>query len=157
VSDSSAPRPADAALYEDTIDLFGNPITPRRSSAAEDGLDAWRCSFCKGEYPSALGVDIIVLGPDYMLCFCSGECAETMNYAETARLHERLYELTGNNWIVVTEDQRIPDPDRASDREQYGDALEALAELFRTRPSLDQLQARERRSLAEELESWGEA
>ena len=149
-----APPWSDPALEETSIDLYGRKVTERLNTAVMDELDEWKCSFCTGRYPSAFGVDIIVLGLTYMLCFCSPDCAREMNFPEAARKYDEFYRLTGNPWLIVTEDERVPDPNIASDREHYADAILALNDLLTDRPSFEMIAEREARADAALTATW---
>lgn len=159
---ASAPAPdpkpwSDPALEETTIDLFGRTVNERVRGPVMDELDEWKCSFCMGRYPSAFGVDIIVLAPTYMLCFCSPDCAREMNFAEAARKYDEFYRLTGNPWLIVTEDERVPDPSVPSDVELYSDAIAALGTLLIDRPSFEMIAEREAREESAIASTWTDA
>ena len=145
---------SDPALETTSIDLFGRTVIERLRTPVMEDLDEWKCSYCTGRYPSAFGVDIIVLGPTYMLCFCSSDCARELGYPEAARKYDEFYRLTGNPWLIVTEDERLPNPQLASDREHYADAILALTELLTDRPSFEMIAEREARDEAAVTATW---
>lgn len=100
-----------------------------------DELERWGCSACGGRFPAACAAHVTVVGDRFMLCFCSLECTEDAGYHTAARHFRERYALIGDPWIIVTDDQRIPDPALPRDRERYPDVLLVSAEARARRPS----------------------
>jgi hypothetical protein len=138
------------------IDIFGRLVRDAPLEPVMDRLDLWGCSNCGAEFPASFGVDIILLGPGYMLCFCSADCAIDANYPEAARQFRAFYKTTGHACVILTEDQRLPDPERAEDLEAYPDAILALAEIFSSLPSFAMMTLRDARDDASDIDTWGD-
>jgi hypothetical protein len=139
-------------------DLFGDLVSPleRRQPyfPNRDEGATWSCSTCGGRYPIALGVDITILGPTFMLNFCTAECAEAHGFAHAGRMLSSRFALTGQHWIVLTIDERVPNPKREDDVREYSDAMYVYRQTMIERPTFEALIAQSEAFEAQRLEGF---
>ncbi len=148
----------DSPIAARGVDLFGDPIpeSARRAPYFErsEESETWTCSFCEARHPISLGIDIVILGPRFMLNFCTPECAEELGYPKAGDFLNRRFALTGEHWIILTDDERIPDPRRPDDLAAYADAIAIYTSARIERPTFEALLATTNASEDAEIEAF---
>ena len=97
---------------EDTArEFFGRTPEVEDSSNRPAPIEPpWACHGCACWFAFDDEPVITLVAPDYVLFFCSDECALDTHHAKAVTLRASLYEIGGPWRIFVTEHEELPRP-----------------------------------------------